>query len=413
MWSPFRSWPSPRHRPPRRRASIALLAGILLAAAAPAPAAAQPCPGDCNGDAAVTVEEIVTVVNIALGTAAIAQCPAADTDGNGEASVDELVTMINLALNGCPPVEPLPEDWEEAVDAGDFGWVMSGWGPGDGSLWAVGGGLFEGRILRRQRGTWQRVDPGLSFELLNWVHGTSASDVFFGGNEGVILHWDGRRWEKQETPTFLPVWGLWANAPDDVWAVGGDNNARTPPLVMRYDGSRWQVAAIPTLARPRVHAFFKVWGSAADDVWMVGQNGAILHWDGTAFTEFGAGVSQDLIGIWGTGPDNVVTVGGRGTAEMARWDGSRWTRAPASALPGLNGVWLRRPDVAHVVGITGTVLRVDPATFTVLDRAEPAPTGLDLHAVFGDASGEIFAFGANFVLPERGTVLHRGLSDDE
>lgn len=412
MRIPFLAFRFLRHRLRPWGASIVVLGGCLLAAATARPAAAQPCPGDCNGDAEVTVEEIVTVVNIALGLSPIGLCTAVDTDGNGEASVDELVTMINLALNGCPPVEPLPADWEEAVDATDFGWVMSGWGPGDGSLWAVGGGLFEGRILRRQRGTWSTVDTGLSFPLLNWVHGTSAGDVLFGGNDGVILHWDGTRWEKQETPTDLPVWGLWAVAPDDVWAVGGDNNARTPPLVMRYDGESWRLADIPVLARPLVNAFFKVWGSGPDDIWMVGENGAILHWDGAAFTEFGAGISQDLIGIWGTGPDNVMTVGGRGTAEMARWNGSTWSKAPASSLPGLNGIWMRSPDVAHTVGIAGTILRVEPSTLTILGRIE-APTALDLHAVFGDARGEMLAFGANFDLPEQGIVLHRGLTDHE
>ena len=386
--------------------------GILAAALGAARAGAQACPGDCNGDAAVTVDEIVTVVNIALGTSPIELCVAADTDGNEQASVDELVTMINLALDGCPAIEPLPEDWEEAVDATEFGWAMSGWGPGDGSLWVVGGGLFEGRILRKLRGAWEVVETGLTFPLLNWVHGTSANDVFFGGNDGTILHWDGSTFVKHETPTFLPVWGIWAVAPDDVWAVGGDNNRRQAPLVMHYDGAAWALADVPPLVRPLVHAFFKVWGAATDDVWMVGQNGAILHWNGADFSETGAGISQDLIGIWGTGPDNVMSVGGRGTAEMARWDGERWTKAPASPLPGLNGVWLRGSDVAHVVGINGTVLRVDPASLAVLEQVEVS-TGLDLHAVFGDDSGQILAFGANFELPERGVVLHRGLSDDD
>lgn len=385
--------------------------GTLLASVALA--SAQLCPGDCSGDREVTVDEIVTVVNIALGLSSIDLCPAVDTDGNQEASVDELVTMINLALDGCPPVDPLPENWEEAVDASAFGWVMSGWGPGDGSLWAVGGGLFDGAILRKERGEWTTVDTGLSFPLLNWVHGTSANDVFFGGNDGTVLHWDGVSWEAMETPTLLPVWGLWAEAPDDVWAVGGDNSSRrNPPLVMHYDGEAWRIADVPTLVRPLVHAFFKVWGAGPDDVWMVGQNGAILHWDGEAFTEFGAGVSQDLIGIWGTGADNIMTVGGRGTAEMARWDGSTWTKAPASALPGLNGVWMRRPDVAHVVGINGTVLRVDPATLSVIERDE-VPTTLDLHAIFGDSSGQLVAFGANFELPEQGVLLHRGLGNED
>ncbi len=386
--------------------------GIFAVLVLAAPALAQTCPGDCSGDGNVTVDEIVTVVNIALGTAAIDLCRAADTDGNGQASVDELVTMINLALDGCPPPQDLPEDWEVAVDASSFGWAMSGWGAGDGPLSVVGGGLFEGRIMRRRAGTWEQIEHGFAVPLLNWVHGTAPDDVFFGGNDGTVIHWNGREFALQETPTTLPVWGLWATASDDVWAVGGDNARTDPPLVMRYDGSQWALADVPPLVRPRVHAFFKVWGAAADDIWMVGQNGAILNWNGSEFLETGAGISQDLIGIGGTAADNIVSVGGRGTADIARYDGTRWSRAPASQLPGLNGVWLRHPDVAHAVGINGTVIRIDTASLGVIDRVD-VPTELDLHAVFGDTNEEILAFGANFLFPERGVVLHRGLTDDE
>jgi len=387
---------------------------LLLLAALTAPLAADspPCPGDCNGDRAVTVDEIVKVVNIALGVSSIDGCRAADTDGNSQVSVDELVTMINFALNGCLPFEPLPQEWQEAVDTSTFGWVMSAWGPGDGSLWIVGGGLFEGRILHKHAATWSEVELGFRVPLLNWVHGTSGSDVFVGGNDGTILHFDGSEWRLQATPTTLPVWGLWALAPDDVWAVGGDNARTTPPLVMRFDGVAWAIAEFPPLLRPRVHAFFKVWAADADNVWMVGQNGVILGFNGETFTEFGAGISQDLIGIWGTGPHDITTVGGRGTAEFAHYDGDRWRRAPQTGLPGLNGVWTRRSDVAHAVGVAGTVLRLAPSDLSVLETVA-VPTDLELHAVFGDASGQILALGANFNFPERGVILHRALSATE
>jgi hypothetical protein len=290
--------------------------------------------------------------------------------------------------------------------------MMSGWGPGDGSLWVVGGVLFAGRILYLEAGEWSEISPGFRVPFLNWVHGTSASDVFVGGDEGTILHFDGDAWTVQATPVTTPVWGIWAVAPDDVWAVGGDNLFGDAPFVLHYDGEQWSLAPIPTLERPRVFAFFKVWGSGPDDVYAVGQNGAVLHWDGAGFTELGVGVSQDLIGIWGTGPHDITVVGGRGTAELAHFDGKQWHRAPPSQLPGLNGVWARRADVAHAVGVAGTVLRVDPRTLEILEEVN-VPTTFDLHAVFGDDSHQLLAFGANFDFPERGVVLIRRLSDDD
>lgn len=200
--------------------------------------------------------------------------------------------------------------------------------------------------------------------------------------------------------------------PDDVWAVGGDGVFGMEPFVLRYDGVSWSRASLPAIVRPGVAAFFKVWGANADDIYMVGQNGIIMHWNGTAFTEIGIGISRDLIGIWGTGPDDITVVGGRGNAEYAHFDGTTWTRAPTSSLVGLNGVWTRRSDVAHVVGVLGTVLRIDPRTLEILGQ-DLVPTILEMHAVFGDESGQLFAVGANFFIPEEGVVLIRRLYEDD
>ena len=75
------------------------------------------CPGDCNEDGQVTVDELVTGVNIALGTAPLSACEMFDLDGAGGATVDELVRGVNSALNGC--VDPLtPGDHRRALAFG-------------------------------------------------------------------------------------------------------------------------------------------------------------------------------------------------------------------------------------------------------------------------------------------------------
>lgn len=59
------------------------------------------CPGDCNGDGQVAVNEIISGVGILLGIADLAACPAADGDADGVVSVNELVGAVGRALNGC------------------------------------------------------------------------------------------------------------------------------------------------------------------------------------------------------------------------------------------------------------------------------------------------------------------------
>ena len=59
------------------------------------------CTGDCDGDGIVAVDELMKGVNIALGNAPFAQCPAFRCNGD-EAIIDCLVKAVNNALDGCP-----------------------------------------------------------------------------------------------------------------------------------------------------------------------------------------------------------------------------------------------------------------------------------------------------------------------
>jgi len=60
------------------------------------------CPGDCSNDGTVTVNELITGVNIALGSAQLTACPSFDTNGDGSVAVNELIGAVRNALEGCP-----------------------------------------------------------------------------------------------------------------------------------------------------------------------------------------------------------------------------------------------------------------------------------------------------------------------
>ena len=79
---------------------------LLTALALATPAWA--CPGDCDGDGAVTINELVTAVGIALGGGAMEGCPAADADGDGAVAINELIAGVGHALGEPCPVEPTP-----------------------------------------------------------------------------------------------------------------------------------------------------------------------------------------------------------------------------------------------------------------------------------------------------------------
>jgi hypothetical protein len=59
------------------------------------------CVGDCGGDGSVTINELITMVNIALGSPDVSTCMSGDTNGDGQITIDEILSAVNNALNGC------------------------------------------------------------------------------------------------------------------------------------------------------------------------------------------------------------------------------------------------------------------------------------------------------------------------
>ena len=63
----------------------------------------SPCVGDCQGAGVVSVNDLITLVDIALGTLPVSACTAGDADHDGAFTVAEIVSAVNAALAGCPP----------------------------------------------------------------------------------------------------------------------------------------------------------------------------------------------------------------------------------------------------------------------------------------------------------------------
>jgi len=77
---------------------------IGIATGTPQPTATVPpttCIGDCDGNARVTVDELVRGTRIALGELAITACSALDRNGDGQVSIPELIAAVNSLLGLC------------------------------------------------------------------------------------------------------------------------------------------------------------------------------------------------------------------------------------------------------------------------------------------------------------------------
>ena len=58
------------------------------------------CFGDCNGDGMVGINELITLVNIALGSQPASACPS--LPAGAVVNISDLITAVNNDLSGCP-----------------------------------------------------------------------------------------------------------------------------------------------------------------------------------------------------------------------------------------------------------------------------------------------------------------------
>ncbi|MDX2170435.1 MAG: hypothetical protein SF182_25410 [Deltaproteobacteria bacterium] len=59
------------------------------------------CPGDCNGDGATAIDELVQAISIANGDQPTSRCPRLDLNSDGAVSISEVVVAVAGALGGC------------------------------------------------------------------------------------------------------------------------------------------------------------------------------------------------------------------------------------------------------------------------------------------------------------------------
>jgi photosystem II stability/assembly factor-like uncharacterized protein len=317
-----------------------------------------------------------------------------------------VVLALALVL-GCSAPPRSPANWSVAFDPGDGVSVSGVWGSAPEDVFAVGGGE-TGAVFHFDGKAWSRMELPAGSGLLAWVFGFGRDDVYAVGLHGLVLHYDGHAWTRLETGTDAQLWGVFGHAKNDVWMVGGDPFAG-PPLLLHFDGTTFTQVTLPASENP-VHALslFKVWGIGGR-TWAVGQRGLIVELVDGAWKRQPAGslADEDFISLWGVDAAHVTAVGGRGNARVARFDGSTWDTVAPSALGGLNAVFAWPDGSVFAGGTSGVAGVLDRATGKV--TKDTTGTHIDVHAMWGDGKGHLYAVGGNFISPFQGIALVRAV----
>jgi hypothetical protein len=101
----------------RRAVRLVFTLAIIAVLSAPPRAQARPltpsepnilCIGDCDGSGDVIVNELILMVEIALGDAPISACPAGKCGTSPDITVDCIVAAVRATLSGCSA--PIPTE---------------------------------------------------------------------------------------------------------------------------------------------------------------------------------------------------------------------------------------------------------------------------------------------------------------
>jgi hypothetical protein len=265
-------------------------------------------------------------------------------------------------------------------------------------------------VLQFDGSAWRRRTAGKA-ETFWWVHGTSGADVWLVGERGRSTHWDGAAFTEIACGTNATLFGGWASAPNDAWAVGGtpDQPSATNDVVLHWDGTSWKPEALPETKKV---ALFKVWGTSKDDLYAVGEAGVIWHRVLGAWRREGEGIATGrLTTIAGCGPTEVYAVGGR---DLLVSNGSSWSRSsidPLKLVNELNGISCNAqlPEAADrvvVVGGGSLKLRLVKGQWETDFGSSPFT---DLHGAWADPSGAFWGVGGQFAAAPRPNAKRQGV----
>jgi hypothetical protein len=239
---------------------------------------------------------------------------------------------------------------------------------------------------------WLLAESGVTAELLA-IHGSSPDNVWAVGDNGVVLRFNGTRWERLETNLPTRFSGVFAAAPNDVWVVGEEG------VILRWNGvafSRMQrgtssISAVFGAASN--HLYFSVggstefWNGSTFTACKFPEDGLVYNANSTSFS--GSGRS-----VFGAGGGRVLEYHEAQATQLTFGTSGSWDVVVATTTP----LWVFEND--------GRALRRESAGWTAVDFPNKDSLGITTRVSGGWASGsdDVWFFSGRGTLDRKSVV---------
>lgn len=274
----------------------------------------------------------------------------------------------------------------------------------DGEMWTFSATDDKDTAWHRDRaGNWTSKDMKLPTGgfVIYAIWSNTSDQVWAVGRRpggGLILKWTGSEWVMEFSGVTQSLLAISGRAPDDMWALGDEGS------VLHRDGrGLWSETVIPgEYLRPSA-----IWSQSAGSAWVTARDTSVWRWQDGAWQLQTSQTSSSwysfptLLSIWSADPQRCWAVGERGL--IMYWDGEKW-EAQTPLPPETNyfglGVWQAPDQIVWATQDTNAVFRLDRANLSKFYTGDY----VSFSTLWGSASDDIWGFGYSHFLHFDGKV---------
>ncbi|MFT5234178.1 MAG: hypothetical protein ACI9UQ_002221 [Candidatus Krumholzibacteriia bacterium] len=226
------------------------------------------------------------------------------------------------------------------------------WGAATGEAYSVGWGGISSLDGNRWIDSW--TGTGLGYYGIGGLHNDFVVAV---GDGGAVEARGPAGWQSLTPMGSETLRGVWVADEDHTFVVG-DGGAVHDLGTIAFGGGGGKVGRTSWDSDDTgvTDSLVGIWGSSAENMFIISNVGHLLHFDGIEFTPSLEGQVGAFRSIWGSAEDDIWAVGAPGLAY--HYDGTEWSKVETGTNLSINGVYGFGTSEIYFALDRGTLLKL-------------------------------------------------------